>query len=136
MITACERPALLAITWAFGGEVSWVEVRCSAAGVGRVKLTLSHIAHLSAHWREYGPGAVGVCWEMGLMGLAIHLTQPTDPQLDEAAFAASADGKAFIKGSSRGWEQAAIASGTDPGVALAAARRTTAFYTGESAERT
>lgn len=100
VITACKPPALLAITWEFGGDVSWVEVRCSGTGAGLVKLALTHVSHLSADWSEYGPGAVGVGWEMGLMGLAIYLARPTDPQLDEAAFSASADGKAFITGSS------------------------------------
>ena len=46
----------------------------------------------------------------------------------------SLDGKAFISGSSERWAQAAVAAGTDPDAAGAAARRTTAFYTGESAE--
>ena len=67
-------------------------------------------------------------------GLAIHLTHPTAPKPDEAALAASRDGKAFIVGSSEGWGRAALAAGTDPDAALAAARRTAAFYTGESAE--
>ena len=53
---------------------------------------------------------------------------------DEAALATSPDGKAFIAGSSERWAQAAVAAGTDPDAARAAARRTTAFYTGESAE--
>ncbi len=134
VITACERPSRLTLTWEFAGDVSWVEVRVSDNGDGRTRLTLTHTAYLSPHWGEYGPGAVGVGWEMGLMGLALHLAQPTAPKLDEAAFAASAEGKAFIAGSSERWGQAAVALGTDPGTARAAARRTTAFYTGESAE--
>ena len=67
------------------------------------------------------------------MGLAIHLAQPSAPKPDEAAFAASRAGKAFIAGSSEGWGQAAVAAGTAPDAARAAVRRTTAFYTGESA---
>ena len=134
VITACERPSRLALTWEFGGDVSWVEVRVSDDGVARARLALTHTAHLSDHWDEYGPGAVGVGWELGLMGLAIHLAQPTEPRPDEAAFAASPDGKAFISESSDGWGRAAVAAGTDPVAARAAARRTTAFYTGEVAE--
>ena len=134
MITACERPSRLALTWEFGGDVSWVEVRVSQDGAGRARLALTHTAHLSDHWGMYGPGAVGVGWELGLMGLAIHLAQPTAPKPDEAAFAAFPDGKAFITGSSDGWGRAAVAAGTDPVAAGAAARRTTAFYTGEAAE--
>jgi len=134
VITACERPSHLALTWEFGGDVSWVELHLSDDGAGSARLTLTHTAHLSEHWGEYGPGAVGVGWELGVMALAIHVARPTEPKLDEAAFSASPDGKRFVTGSSEGWGQAAIASGTDANAALAAARRTTAFYTGESAE--
>ena len=67
------------------------------------------------------------------MGLAIHITQRTEPMPDEAAFATSLDGKAFISRSSDAWAQAAIAAGTEPDAARAAATHTTAFYTGESA---
>ncbi len=134
VITACERPSHFALTWEFGEDTSWVEVRFSDDGVRRARLTLTHTAHLSEHWGEYGPGAVGVGWELALMGLAIHLTKPTEPMPDEAALATSPDGKVFIAGSSDGWARAAVAAGTDPDAARAAARRTTAFYTGESAE--
>ncbi len=134
VITACERPSHFAITWEFGGDVSWVEVRVADDGAGRARLTLTHTAQLSEHWDEYGPGAVGVGWEMGLLGLALHLAQPTAPKPDEADFAASRDGKALLTGSSKGWGRAAVAAGTDPDTAGAAARRTTAFYTGEPVE--
>jgi len=131
VITACARPSHLALTWEFGGDVSWVEVRFSDDGPGRARLTLTHTAHLSEHWTKYGPGAAGVGWELGLMGLAIHLAQPNEPKLDEAAFFASPEAKAFIAGSSESWGQASIASGADADAARAAAARTTAFYTGQ-----
>ena len=134
LITACERLSHFALTWEFGGDVSWLDVRLSDDGAGRVRLTLTHTALLSPHWGEYGPGAVGVGWEMSLMGLAIHLTHPNEPMTDEASFAASPDGTAFIAGSSEGWAEAAIAAGTSSDAARAAAKRTTAFYTGESVE--
>ena len=130
-ITACEPPSHFALTWEFGGDVSWVEVRVADAGDGAARLTLAHTQRLSDHWDRYGPGATGVGWEMGLLGLALHIAQPDAPKPDEAAFAASADGKALITGSSEGWEQAAVAAGTDPEAAHAAATRTTAAYTGE-----
>ena len=133
-ITACERPSRFALTWEFGGDVSWVEVRVSDDGAGRARLTLTHTARLSPHWDEYGPGAAGVGWEMGLLGLALHLADPTAPKPDEEAFAASRDGRAFIAGSSDGWGEAAVAAGEDPDAARAAAGRTRAFYTGEPAQ--
>ena len=56
--------------------MSWVEVRISADGPDQARLTLTHTAHLSDHWTEYGPGAVGVGWELGLMALEFHLATP------------------------------------------------------------
>ena len=130
-VTACQPPSLLAVTWEFGGDVSWVAVRLSDDD-DRARLALTHTAHLSEHWGEYGPGAVGVGWELGLVGLASHVAQPSAPKLDEATFVASADGKAFVAGSSDGWRRAAIANGADPHAARAAANRTTAFYSDDS----
>ena len=80
------------------------------------------------------PGATGVGWELGFAGLAIHLAHPDEPKPDEIAFVTSPAGKAFIKGSSEAWGEAAVAAGESPDASRAAARRTSAFYTGESAE--
>ena len=134
LITACQPPSNLALTWEFGEDLSWVEVGFSADGTGVARLTLTHTAHLSEHWDEFGPGAVGVGWELGLLGLALHLAQPAAPKPGEAAFAASPEGMAFITGSSEAWGQAAVAAGADLNAARVAAGRTTAFYTGESTE--
>lgn len=136
LITACEQSSYFALTWEFGGNVSWVEVRCAADEDEGARLTLIHTGHLSEHWDKYGAGAVGVGWELAFMGLALYLASPTKPKLNEATFVASPDGKALISGSSAGWERAAIAAGADPDAAHAAARHTTAFYTGEAVKET
>ena len=133
-ITACQPPSQYAITWEFGGFISWVDVRVSDDGSGHARLTLTHTAHLSDHWDTYGPGATGVGFEMGLLGLAMHLTAPDQPKPDPLEFAMSPDGKALLTGSSQAWGEAAITAGTDPALARAAAARTTAFYTGEEFE--
>ncbi len=133
VITACEPSSSFALTWEFGEDVSWVEIHLSDDGASGTRLTLTHTAHLPEHWDTYGPGATGVGWELGLLGLALHLADPTAPNPDEAAFAASPDGRAFLNGSSEGWGRAAVAAGADPKAARTAARRTAAFYTGESA---
>ncbi len=130
-IAQCERPSFLALTWEFGGDVSWVEARLAEDGAGRTRLALTHTALLSDHWAEFGPGAVGVGWEQGLLGMELHLTRPNEPKIDEETFHTTAVGKALLTGSSEAWGRAAIAAGTDPEVARAAARRTTAFYTGD-----
>ncbi len=68
------------------------------------------------------------------MGLAIHLAQPAAPKPDESAFVASPDGRALITGSSEGWGTGGGRRGYRLRRTRAAARRTTAFYTGASAE--
>ena len=133
-ITACERLSHFAVTWEFGENVSWVVVRLADDGAANARLRLTHIAYLSEHWEEYGPGAVGVGWELGMLVLAIHLARPDEPKPDEVAFVTSPAGRSFIAGSSDGWARAAVAAGADPETAGAAARRTTAFYTGEAAD--
>ena len=133
-ITACEAHSHYALNWEFGPYVSWVDVSVADDGSGRARLTLTHTAHLSEHWDTFGPGAAGVGWEMGFLGLALYLAEPDWTKPDDLAFATSADGKAFISGSSEGWGRASAAAGTDSEAAAAAARQTTAFYTGEEPE--
>ncbi len=131
VIVACERPRRLALTWEFSGDVSWVDARWTRVGAGRARLALTHTQRPSSHWSQYGPGAAGVGWELAFLGLAFHIAQPDAPKLDAAAFAASRDGKAFVRGSCDGWERAAVAAGEDPAAATVQAVRTRAFYTGE-----
>lgn len=133
-ITACQPRSHYAITWEFGGFVTWVNVRVAGDGPGRARFTVTHTTHHSDHWDSYGPGATGVGFEMGLLGLAMHLTDPTQPKPDPLEFAMSPSGKAMLTGSSQAWGEADIAAGTDPAIAHAAATGTAAFYTGEEIE--
>ena len=130
-ITACRPPSYLALTWEFAGDVSWVEVLVSNDEAKGGRLSLTHTLRPSAHWDEYGPGATGLGWELGLLGLANHVVRPSEPKLDEVAFATSPEGRVFIADSGAAWGQAAVAAGTALDVAKAAADRTTAFYLGE-----
>jgi len=132
-ITGCDPPRHLALTWEFGGETSWVKVDLSAAPDGGTHLALEHVAYVDdARWNQFGPGAVGVGWDMTLMGLDRHLASggAFNPQ-EAMAWLGSPDGKDFVRRISEDWCRASIASGTDPAAARAAARRTTAAYTGE-----
>lgn len=131
VITACEPPSRVRVTWEFGEFANWVEVGCSNDESGRARLTVTHTALLSEHWDQYGPSATGVGWEMGLIGLALHLADPDAAKPDAIEFATSPDGRALMAGSSEAWGEAAIVAGADPDAARAAAQRTTAFYTGE-----
>jgi uncharacterized protein YndB with AHSA1/START domain len=135
-IERCDPPRSFFATWEFGGDVSWIEVRLTAMATGQTRFELEHISHVDdVRWAEYGPGAVGVGWDLGLMGLGMHLAsagQPVDPNA-VAAWMASEDGRQLVRASSQGWEQASVAAGTDPSAAHAAAERTTVFYTGAPA---
>ena len=130
-ITRCEPPRTLAVTWEIGGQVSWVIVSLSPEGE-RALLRLEHVARApEAMWAEYGPGAVGVGWDLALLGLATHLS--SGAAVDRAAaeaWAMSEEGRRFSGQLSDAWGEASIAAGTPQDEARAAARRTAAFYSG------
>jgi len=130
-IVSCEPSARLGLTWEFGDDVSWVELALDDYSPGS-RLTLTHASRPSSHWSEYGPGALGVGWELALLALSRHLAG--EQRLDEDAFTTSAEGQALITRSSEGWGQASLAFGTDATKAQAATHRTTAFYTGVSVD--
>ncbi len=129
-IERCDPPSSFFATWEYGGDVSWIDVRLSAVD-GGTRLEIQHIAHVDdAKWAEFGPGAVGIGWELGLTGLARHL--PTGAVIDRdehATWMASEEGRRFVTLSSEGWRDARIAAGDDEAEARAAADRTTAAYT-------
>src|SRR5262245_60011905 len=132
-ITRCEPPRELAVTWEFAGGVSWVNVSLSELGKERTRLVLQHIAHPEAHWEQFGPGAVGIGWELGLMGLARHLQSgAARPPESDPAWMSSPEAKRFMAQSAQGWGDAAIAAGESETQAHAAAERTRKFYSGEA----
>lgn len=133
-ITRCEPPRHLAVTWEYGGDVSWVTVGLSEDPKGGTRLELEHVAHVSdERWDQFGPGAVGVGWDLAIMGLGLHLaTGAVADRQEAAAWMASVEGKDFMRRGSKDWCRASIAGGTDEAAATAAAGRTAAFYTGES----
>ena len=133
-IERCDPPNGFAATWEYGDELNWIELRLSRADAGRTHFELEHTAHVDdTRWAEFGPGAVGVGWDMGLVGLAGHLSsgRAVDRQA-AAAWVASDDGRRFMALSSERWCDASIAAGADREDARAAGERTTAAYTGAS----
>ncbi len=132
LITACEPPRLVAMTWEFGGAVSWVTVVLEPNGTDETLLTLEHEAPVDPHWRKFGPGAVGVGWELSLTGLDLHVAGgATVSHAEFETWSVTQEGKAFARASAQGWGLAAIASGEERSEADAAAERTRAFYSGE-----
>ena len=134
-ITACEPPESFALTWRMHGDVSWVTVTLSKISTDRTEVRLEHLADFPEEfWEEFGPGAVGIGWDMALFGLAEHFApDPAVVPETAEAWVASAEGRNFARRSSDAWCDASIALGTDEEAARAAADRVTAFYTGENA---
>jgi uncharacterized protein YndB with AHSA1/START domain len=130
-IERCDPPKGFAATWEYGGEVSWIDVRILSDADGTARLELEHVAHVSDElWAMYGPGAVGIGWDLGFLGLARHLA--AEPPMDaEAAMAwqLSDNGREFVRQSSDRWYEASVAAGEDEQSARAAADRTTEAYT-------
>jgi uncharacterized protein YndB with AHSA1/START domain len=131
-ILRCEPPRLLTVSWVFGdAPPSEVELRLSDHGDGGTLLELEHSGLADAAlWAQFGPGAVGVGWDLALLGLALHLAGQATP--DPAAWLGSADGREFVTQSSQAWRAAFEASGASAAEAAEAARQTTAFYTPQS----
>jgi uncharacterized protein YndB with AHSA1/START domain len=131
-IVACERPNRLKVTWVYGevateADISEVEVRLAKVDDGSTRLELEHAAVVPEdRWAEYGPGAVGVGWEQGMLGLTLHLEGGSVG--DPVAWQESAEGRDFATRSSEGWGEANRAAGADPAVAARAVANTTAFY--------
>lgn len=135
-IERCDPPKSFFATWEYGGEVSWIEVRLTAEAAGRTRMEIEHIAHVDdERWAQFGPGAVGIGWDLLVMGLSLHLSgsPAVDPQ-NSAAWAASEEGRRFMKLSGEAWCGAHIASGDDEAEARAMAGRTIAAYTAAPGE--
>ena len=131
-IRTCDVPKRLELTWEYGGQTSWVNLKLSPDGDG-ARLELEHTAHTpEGFWNQYGPGATGVGWDLSLVGLAEHLGDASafDPAEAEQ-WPTTEDGKTFVDHSSSAWGEASVAAGTAAEAAQAAAKTTTAFYTGQ-----
>ena len=103
-IVACERPNRLLVTWGNvesgnPADLSDLEVRLTSIGDDSTTFELIHTAAVPEEmWAEYGPGAVGVGWEGGLMGLGLHLGGGSVD--DPIAWQMSDEGRGFFARSS------------------------------------
>ncbi|WP_053382979.1 SRPBCC domain-containing protein [Leucobacter celer] len=125
------------VTWEFGGGMSWVTVRLTDEGPERTRFELEHAARVADvpadMWDTFGPGATGVGWDGGLLGLSLHLGAVDGSLAPEEAeaWAVTDEGKAFYRAAADGWGKAHIAAGADREAATRAADATYGFYTGE-----
>ena len=133
-ILTCDPPREFSATWEYGGHVSWIEVRILGEGADRARFELEHIAHVDDEmWQQFGPGAVGIGWDGGLVGLAIHVStgESLDPTFGQQ-WLATEDGRRFTQLASEAWHDANVAGGADPEWARAAADRAAAAYLAEA----
>lgn len=132
VVEQCDEPESFSVTWEFDEMLSWLRVTLSPHDDGTL-LELLHEAHVEPEmWAQFGPGAGGVGWDLGLVGLGLHVAsgEPVDPA-EAAAFHTTPEGIEFTELAAAGWADAAIRDGDDPDEAREAAARTVAFYTVE-----
>jgi len=130
-IVACEPPRLLRVTWVIGSDATEVEARLSTTDADATALELIHSGVTKAqNWAQFGPGAVGVGWDLTLHGLGLHLATGAGRPADPIAWMMSPEGKEFSTTSSDLWGEALLATGADPGQVAAMVDETTKAYTG------
>ncbi|MDF2825285.1 MAG: hypothetical protein K0R68_2693 [Mycobacterium sp.] len=133
-VLTCDPPRTFTATWEFGGGVSWIELQIIDEGPDQARLQLDHIALVGDEmWPQYGPGAVGIGWDLALLGLAIHLGtgQSVPAEFKEEEWATSGDGREYIRQAGEGWYAAQVAAGEEAGLARRCADNTIAFYRGD-----
>lgn len=133
-ILTCDPPRTFTATWEFGGGVSWIELTIIDEGPEQARMQLDHIAVADDDmWPQYGPGAVGIGWDLALLGLAIHLgTGAAVPdEFKEEEWATTGEGRNYIRDAGEGWYAAQVASGEDAGVARRSADNSIAFFRGD-----
>jgi uncharacterized protein YndB with AHSA1/START domain len=130
-ILRCEPPHRLKVTSVFGeSPASEVEVRLFTGGGGETLFELEHAAVVDpTFWGEYGPGAVGVGWDLTLLCLSMHLAGESPEDL--AAWKETPEATEWIIQSSQAWGAVHAAEGATASQAAAAVEKTTNFYAPE-----
>ncbi len=131
-IERCDPPKSFFVTWEYNEQVSWLEGRLVPEADGKTRVELEHIAHVDEDlWAQFGPGAVGIGWDMAMLGLAQHLSEgkPVVTPEESAAWTMSPEGIEFMSESAERWYAADVAGGTEAQRAREAADRVKAAYT-------
>lgn len=128
-ILQCEPPSYLRVSWLYGVDPGFSEVEvCLSADGGGTLFELRHTAEVPPEmWGRFGPGAVGVGWDLALLGLGLYLANNGSvPEKD--GFEYTDDGRIFITASSQAWGAAFEAAGASPETAATAVAGTTGFF--------
>src|ERR1700757_2209185 len=83
------------------------------------------------HWEQFGPGAVGIGWDLGLVGLSVHLRtgEPLEPGQGNR-WAASEEGRRVMAPASEAWGGASRSRSRVAGVSGCAVTETRTCSTG------
>ncbi|GGI95082.1 SRPBCC family protein [Streptomyces brasiliensis] len=130
-ILECEPPERLKVSWLMGEApgFSEVEVRLTPEGAERTVFELEHVAVVPPEfWDQFGPGAVGVGWDLTVLGLGLYLTGNAISPAEAEAWQAGDEARAAMTRSSEAWGEAYAASGADEDVVASAVTATTGFY--------
>ncbi|MCK2219421.1 SRPBCC family protein [Actinomadura sp. ATCC 31491] len=130
-ILECEPPRRFKVSWVMGDApgLSEVEVELTPDGDG-TRFELRHTAEVPPEmWDGFGPGAVGVGWDLAVLGLGLHLAG--GEQVDEATFHLTEEGRRVITAAAAAWGRASEAAGVPPERAAAHVAAVTAFYAPE-----
>jgi uncharacterized protein YndB with AHSA1/START domain len=129
-ILECEPPRLLRVSWVFGESKDFSEVVVKLAPVadGKTELALEHTAIVDPDmWSQYGPGAVGIGWDMALLGLGLYLATGETVKEPET-WPMSPEGRQFVTGCSQAWGAAHEASGASSADVANGVANSTQFY--------
>ncbi|MEV0200948.1 SRPBCC family protein [Nonomuraea sp. NPDC050691] len=128
-ILRCEPPSLLKVTWVMGDApgLSEVEVRLTPEGEESTLFELRHVATAPPEmWSRYGPGAVGIGWDLTVLGLGLHLAGGSID--DPGAWQASEEARRFMTASGEAWGEAHREAGESPETVAAMVGNTLGFY--------
>lgn len=132
-ILACEPPRRLVVTWVFAPEptekdITELEIQLHEDG-DKTVLEMRHSATQTdpEFWDRFGPGAVGVGWDLTLLGLAMYLATGSGPE-NPREWEMSEEARAFMTKSSEAWGVANAKFGTPPDKVAQAVANTTEFY--------
>jgi hypothetical protein len=106
------------VTWELGEHTTLLTVTVQEAEDG-AEIVLRHAVGDDEHWAAFGPGAVGVGWDLSLRALAGELEEPAgfvEPDVT------------FVRACAQEWGAAHAASGADAMAAAEAAVRTSLSY--------
>ncbi len=126
-ITVCEPPRRLQLTWEFGdAEPSSVALELTSAGDDATEVVLRHTVPNDDAWTQYGPGAVGVAWDLHMVALANFVVGNDLPKGEE--FMADPRMPDVMRHSAALRGVAHEAGGASAEAARDAAARSSAFY--------